>query len=283
MLLKGAGGTFAIGAILWLSVICLMRHRIALAISIVRESAKALTAMPLLCFFPLIYSLLFAGVTALWMVYSIYLASAGNEVTVTDPITSISYVHMEYDDNSRWAMLYLLFCWLWLVGFLEAFGQLTAAHAVLVWYFSKAQNAAETKGEVVLFSPLPSSRTGADDDTSSRAGKNRNRVASSWQVVRSAGVCCRYHLGTAAMGSFLVALVQTARILLEYIQYQLKLKRNVLVRAVLCCISCCLWCLEKCLKFLTKHAYIQSALFGTPFCSSARRAFSKNIVYMCLV
>jgi hypothetical protein len=31
--------------------------------------------------------------------------------------------------------------------------------------------------------------------------------------------------------------------------------------------------LEKCMKFINKNAYIQCAIFGTPFCHSARKAF----------
>jgi len=42
-----------------------------------------------------------------------------------------------------------------------------------------------------------------------------------------------------------------------------------------------LWCFEKCVKFLNKNAYIQVALRGTPFCTSAKNAFFlilRNIV-----
>eukprot|EP00933_Yihiella_yeosuensis_P021941 TRINITY_DN17289_c0_g2_i3.p1 TRINITY_DN17289_c0_g2~~TRINITY_DN17289_c0_g2_i3.p1 ORF type:complete len:166 (-),score=40.28 TRINITY_DN17289_c0_g2_i3:197-694(-) len=38
-------------------------------------------------------------------------------------------------------------------------------------------------------------------------------------------------------------------------------------------LQCCLWCFEKCLKFLNKNAYIQIALMGTNFCTSAKKAF----------
>merc|ERR1712157_397754 len=35
----------------------------------------------------------------------------------------------------------------------------------------------------------------------------------------------------------------------------------------------CLWCVEKCMKFMNKHGYIQTAIFGYPFCKAAREAF----------
>jgi len=38
-------------------------------------------------------------------------------------------------------------------------------------------------------------------------------------------------------------------------------------------IQCCLKCFERFIKFLNKNAYIQVAIRGTPFCSSAKKAF----------
>jgi hypothetical protein len=49
---------------------------------------------------------------------------------------------------------------------------------------------------------------------------------------------------------------------------------NKVGEALLCCCQCCLWIFEKIVKFLNKNAYIQTAIFGTPFCKSAREAFS---------
>merc|ERR1712187_148750 len=33
------------------------------------------------------------------------------------------------------------------------------------------------------------------------------------------------------------------------------------------------WCIEKCLRLLNKNAYIQTAIFSTSFCTSAKEAF----------
>merc|ERR1719355_388518 len=49
--------------------------------------------------------------------------------------------------------------------------------------------------------------------------------------------------------------------------------KNKLAACVLRIVQCCLWCLEKCIKFLNKNAYIQIALMGTAFCTSAKNAF----------
>jgi hypothetical protein len=121
--LKALGVLLAIGAVIWLSLICYMRERIALAIGIVRESAKALTAMPLLCMFPVLYWLIFAAFTALWMYYSVYLVSSGEVHTHVDDTTGLSYQTFSYDDNARKGIAFMIFVWVWSVGFLEAIGK----------------------------------------------------------------------------------------------------------------------------------------------------------------
>lgn len=58
-----------------------------------------------------------------------------------------------------------------------------------------------------------------------------------------------------------------------YFEKQARAAKNRIVVIVLKVLQCCLWCFEKCLKFLNKNAYIQIALVGKPFCTSAKAAF----------
>merc|ERR1711879_538252 len=57
------------------------------------------------------------------------------------------------------------------------------------------------------------------------------------------------------------------------IQKQAEAEKNKLMEILAKCLICCMWCLEKCIKFLNKNAYIQVALMGTNFCTSAKNAF----------
>ena len=63
------------------------------------------------------------------------------------------------------------------------------------------------------------------------------------------------------------------RITLEYIERKTKANESVVARVVGCCCRCCLWCLEKCLRFLTKNAYIVTAIYGYNFCHAAVDVF----------
>lgn len=85
----------------------------------------------------------------------------------------------------------------------------------------------------------------------------------------------RYHFGSIAFGSFIIAVVQFIRILFEYYRKKIQAasKDNPVVKCLLCYTSYCLACLERCIKFITKNAYIQVALTSKNFCRSAWNAF----------
>jgi solute carrier family 44 (choline transporter-like protein), member 2/4/5 len=83
----------------------------------------------------------------------------------------------------------------------------------------------------------------------------------------------RYHLGTIAFGSLLLAICKLARDVLSYIETKAKLYDNFATRAILCLLKGLFWCLEKFLKFFNTNVYIVTAINGTSFCSSAKDAF----------
>jgi len=137
---------------------------------------------------------------------------------------------------------YMLFVFFWTAEFIVAMGQITLAISFSTWYFSPQ------KGSLVSFK---------------------------LSILNSMTVAFCKHAGTAAFGSLLIAIVRFVRAILMYTHKKLKQSgaNNKLVDAALCCCQCCLWCVEKCLKFMNKNAYIQTAIFGYPFCKAAREAF----------
>jgi len=131
------------------------------------------------------------------------------------------------------------FCsFLWNKAFLIALGQTIIAGAVCAWFFAPRNMKTKTKSV-------------------------RNAV---W-------IAFRYHCGSIAFGAFILAVVQMLRWLAYYLERQAKAQKNRIMQYIMRCIQCCLWCLEKCIKFLNKNAYIQVAILGTDFCTSAKNAF----------
>ncbi len=82
-----------------------------------------------------------------------------------------------------------------------------------------------------------------------------------------------YHLGTAAFGSLIIAIIKTIRAVIAYIQRKAKKSKNKVLEYLMCVLQCFMWCLEKCMKFINKHAYILTSIYGYSFCKSARKAF----------
>lgn len=114
-----------------------------------------------------------------------------------------------------------------------------------------------------------------------------------WTLDKSSFLCCacrlfwsawrtfRYHMGSVAFGSLLIATCQTIRTVIEYVQSKVKGQETQCAKFCLKCCACCFWCLEKCLKYISRNAYILIALRGRNFCSAAAdavRLISENFV-----
>lgn len=68
----------------------------------------------------------------------------------------------------------------------------------------------------------------------------------------------RYHLGSLAFGSLLIAIVTMIKVLFEYFakKYEKMAGDNVFVKAIICYVRCMIWCLDACVKFISENAYI---------------------------
>jgi choline transporter-like protein 2/4/5 len=246
-MVQGMGNFFLALTALWACIICCVRKKIALAIGITKEAARALAAMSSLILFPVIQTAGLLVFSVVWFVYMFYLASSG-EIVVEEyeyygtTMKTQSYVYSENQQKAYW---YLIFCWFWTSEFIMAVGQLVTAMSVAFWYFARDKS---TINSATVFTAISTT--------------------------------FRYHTGTAAFGSLIIAIIKTIRAIIAKLQKDAdKLAAaggpaaQKLAKLVLCCLQCCMWCIEKCAKFLNKHAYIQTAIFSYSFCTSARKAF----------
>jgi hypothetical protein len=129
---------------------------------------------------------------------------------------------------------------------LIAIGQCVIAMAVGIWFFTKKDG---------------------------RRKMDKSYGNGGLTVLRAVRTVLRYHLGSLAFGAFILAVVQFIRYLMKYFEKQAAAQKNRVMVLVLKVLQCCMWCFEQCVKFLNKNAYIQIALLGTPFCTSAKAAF----------
>lgn len=109
----------------------------------------------------------------------------------------------------------------------------------------------------------------------------RDKKRLSLPVTKGFGYLMGYHLGTVAFGALIIGFVRLIRAMISFVQNRLKKFDNDLVRGILWCCQCCLWCFECALKFLTRNAYIETAIYGCNFCTGGKKAFqalSSNIL-----
>ncbi|XP_060561474.1 choline transporter-like protein 2 [Ruditapes philippinarum] len=274
--------------ILILLILC---QRIRIAIALIKESSRAVGSMLMTLIFPVFIYVLEVSIIGYWIVSAVYLASSGREPTfdllndtdiynengtynydeiqtktksLFDEIpcdaetnSTLSEVcgvlkHAQEGQYTMYLQIYNLFMLFWMVNFCIALGEMALAGAFASYYW-----AFEKPRDIPTF-PL---------------------LTSVWR-------CFRYHLGTLAFGSLIVAIIQIIRVFLEYLDHKLKGSENPVAKFFMKCLKCCFWCLEKFIRFLNKNAYIMVAIHGKNFCVSAKKAFMlifRNVVRVLVV
>ncbi|XP_078285763.1 choline transporter-like protein 2 isoform X3 [Rhinoraja longicauda] len=262
--------TLIIVEVIIILLLIFLRKRIAIAIALIREASRAIGYIMSSLFYPLITFVLLLFCIAYWAITAVYLATSDEAVykvfdeknkcnhttTTCNPKTFInSDIKKECSEAQcsfafyggetyyhRYLIVfqfYNLFLFFWLVNFIIALGEITLAGAFASYYWAFKK-------------PADMPRC---------------------PVTASIGRALRYHVGSLAFGSLILAIVQIIRVILEYIDQKVKVAQNKVAKFILCCMKCCFWCLEKFLKFLNRNAYIMIAIYGNNFCTSAKNAF----------
>lgn len=231
-----------VAAVVLLFVIIAMRTRISMAINIFTEASHALAARPILFLSPFLTYVFIMGFVTAWIYGSLVIATlTEKQYDNTTGYHSYEYGTDPNEDEYKIILSYHIFALLWVSQFIIASGNFVISGTVVSWYFT-------------------------------HTGKEKGAPREGF--FRSMYTYIRYHMGTVAFGSLIIAIVQAIRIVLEYIQRQYGPNAGRVGRFILRCLACCMWCLEKCLKYINKNAYIITNLHGYPFCSAAWTAFN---------
>jgi len=256
-------------------VLCFLIKSINLAIDVIEQAAVAFQQVWRLIFFPIIVFVMLMSYFAFWFIIALYIASVevskqydlpteasdcGDQTTlaarlstyVNDGNVYTQYTYYEFDEEFANYMWFHLFCAFWTVQYIIYWSYAVVSGVFAEWYFSKWHDNGETK---IMESGSPIFR-------------------SMWRITR-------YHTGTVAFGSLIIAVIRFARAVLLYIESKAIEYENKFMAAILCCIQCILKCLDCCLSKITKDGFVFTSIYGTPFCSSAINAFDmimKNLI-----
>ena len=230
----------AIDAIFILLIIFLF-SRIRLSIKVIKLVSRAFGKAPSLFVFPVIqYLIMFV-----WWIYvigvAIVLFGAGTPTRsfVEEGNSVVDKITMKYDPIIQGFAIYHFIGFLWVTLFISALGEMTVAGVICQFYFTRDKK--KLKGCL---------------------------------VTRSFFRALRYHVGSLALGSFIITICKLIRYIMEYVDQKTKNTQSTIATFLIKCCKCCLWCLEKFLKFLNRNAYIMIAMHGYNFWGGAKRAFS---------
>ena len=251
----------------------LMLRRVKVAVGVIKVATGALGKMPQLTLFPILPAVAMVLLFVYWLITFVYLFAAGEvkqqDCTLaageppymycaTPSTTPTDDCHCGYatvwDRNLQGALAYYVFGFLWGSQWIVAMCYLIIA-CVFVQYYFKGGN----------YNGL----------------KNKPIITSTKRMMW-------YHTGTAAVGSFFVALLQFIRLIVRFIVHRMKKlsKDSKIIKYVGYYVEYCLWYLQKTIEWLNRNAYIMTAIEGTSFCNSAWNALAlmvKNVAAVATV
>ena len=184
---------------------------------------------------------LFFILTAIW--YAYWIVSAIYICSIGELKKTKIFPSIEWDKKTRYLFWFHFFSLLYMNEFLKAFAQFIYASSACIWYFTHEK--------------------GTEDHPIAKSFKR----------------ACRYHCGSLAFGSLIVAIIKFIMYMLEGLKKKIdktygdKSKAGCIYKCIIRCLQCFMECIARIMEFINKHAYIQIALKGDNFCTAAWEGF----------
>jgi len=212
--------------------------RIQRATGVFREAALAVASLPHLLIVPVLLFIVISVFLVFWVQVALTLWSAVGSSSVSSGTTQFSW-----SIAHRLMFGYHLFGFFWVTQFFVAFLYTSVAGAVAEWYWIPQE---EKQRIMTVREP----------------------------ILRAIIRPCIYHLGSLALGSLIVGLVQFVSYLFQRLVKSLQkiTGESTIVRIIHSCVRCFLGFLNNIVKQISKHAYIQIAIFGKDFFTSSKNA-----------
>ena len=228
--------------IIWLLFVLIMCNRIRLSIALIQISAKYINLNFQVLLIPFLFFILTIGWIAYWAVLAIFLYSSGD----FDKEHSKIFASFKWKYHINYLFWYHLFALFYINAVLSALAQFIYASCTSIWYFNYEKG---TEGNLIL--------------TSFRRA-------------------FKYHFGSIAFGSLIIAIVRFIMFFLEIFKRKAersygKKKQGKCFKCLMCCLECCLRCITKFLEFINKHAYIMISIKGDSFCTAAWEGFALTV------
>lgn len=223
---------------IFLILFCCLWSRLKLAGRIIQATADYLTDVKRVIFIPILFNFCLLVYLAWWMYSGAHIFSIGEN---------------RYDPGSIWGEMkwtpfikvlwyFYMFALLWHVAFIINLDNFVIAAVAVIWYFAPDRHN--------LNSPICR--------------------ALSWGLFT--------HVGTVAFGALLLAIIWAIQIVLAYIHKKVKeaeKKGHVpkYISWIIGCLQCCAACFERIIRYISRHAYVETIIRSVGFCKGAQNAF----------
>jgi len=234
-------GTWVAAGIWYIFMACNF-HSLKVSIAIIETAADWFADTKRIMAIPFVYFLVGLAILAGWITCMVNVSSIG-EISVRSITAQTKDV--EWSDQTWWMAAYMWFGLFWITAFMMAASEFVVIVSTCTWYFSRKD--------------IP------DDDG----------IPGDSDVGKGFWWTYRYHTGTLAFGSLIIAIIWVVKSVFEYVgnKVQAAAPDNCLLKGLLCCVRCCLDCFDRFMRFINQNAYIYCALSNESFCSSALNAF----------
>lgn len=239
---------FSILSLLYLICICCGFKQLKAAINVIDASADFLRDTKKIIVVNIIYFLMSLITLFICLGGFVGILSMGEIKPNTRVVPQGKEIIIPEEDKGKvyWMSAYMLFGTLWLQAFISAKLSFIVMVSASSYYF---------------------------DSSSDKEGKANIKMGFKFTYF--------YHLGSLALGSFLISLVQFIRIVFVTVaeQAQKAGDENPTTQCIFACASCLLKCCEKITDYINQQAYAYMAVSGDSFCSSAWNGFLLNLKY----
>ena len=237
--MQGMGILLWILSGIYLILLCCCWRQIQLGAAIMEAASDFVRSKMSVFLIPLVFFILIGVWIVWWIISAVWVYSVGD----AQKMDNMPIANVKWNNTTRYIWIYHLFGLFYISAFIIGCAQFIIAATVCMWYFSQG-GAADDKGKASLL------------------------MATKWIF--------RYHMGSIAIGSLIIAIMQMIKLMFEYIRRKFNriISANKCLQCISCCMRCCIWCLDACVKHITKNAYIQMAITSENFCNSCWLTFS---------
>lgn len=216
------------------------RQSVEMAMNSIKAAAECITDTKSLLFEPFL-ALAIRGAIFVLLLIGLLLVYTCK----TDKLTA-GNIRFSYEEWQYYIQAYYIFMIIWIMELCNAMSQFVVSYAVEMWFFSSYNSQNNSKSHPGL----------------------------ACVACEAHSVAMKYHLGSLAFGSFIIAVFRSFQIVMGILTEAAQDTGNPVGACAGKVCICCIECFRRCIEHLNKTAYMDIALNGNAFCPAAYHAMS---------